>query len=67
VTNQKSKLTKNQKFLRGLLFVSAGAFMLIRFAAGQANLFFVGAAWFAALVSLVAFVFYVWSVFEEIE
>ena len=67
MTNQKSKLTENQKYLRGLLFVSAGAFMVIRFAGDDGNPLFMAAAWFTAIVALIAFVLYVWSVFQEVE
>lgn len=65
MVNQKFKPTENQKYVRGLLFVSAGAFMVIRFAGGNGHPFFVAAAWLTAIVALIAFVLYVWSVLAE--
>ena len=60
--DHKFKLTEHQKFLRDLLFVSAGAFLLIRSAVGDTHPFFTAAAWLAAIVALSAFVLYLWSV-----
>jgi len=65
MTNKKFEFSQHQKFLRGLLFLSAGTFLLLRFAAGNANGFFLIAAWFTAAVALCAFVLFVWSVYTE--
>lgn len=68
MAKQNFKFTETQRYLRGILFIAAGAFMMIRFAARDgSNLFFVYATWFTAIVALGSLVLYVWSVFQEIE
>lgn len=54
---------KDQKFWRGLFFVSAGVFLLVRFAAQRNNAFFVGTMWLTAVVSLVALGFLLWTTY----
>ena len=67
MTNQKFKFTEDPKFLRGLLFLATGTFLMLRFAAGNANRFFMVAAWFSAIIALVALVLFLWSVYENSE
>lgn len=62
---KKFEFTKNQRFLRGLLFLAAGTYLLLRFAAGDGNPFFAGAAWFAAIVALLALILFLWSVYAN--
>lgn len=56
---------KDQKFWRGLFFLSAGVFLLVRFAARGDNLFFVGAMWLTATVSLLALGLFLWKVYSN--
>jgi O-antigen/teichoic acid export membrane protein len=65
VGDNKFKLAEHQRFWRGLLFVAAGAFLLIRSTAADTHPFFTAAAWIAAIVALGALVLYVWSVVES--
>ena len=67
MAKQNFKLTETQRYLRGILFIAAGAFMMIRFAArDSSNIFFLYASWFTAVVALGALALYIWSVFQEI-
>lgn len=68
MAKQNFKFTETQRYLRGILFIAAGAFMMIRFAArDSSSLFFIYASWFTAIVAFGALVLYIWSVFQEIE
>lgn len=65
MSEKKFEFTRNQRFLRGLLFLSTGVFLLLRFAAGRGNIFFAGAAWVAAIVAFCALVLFLWSVYAS--
>ena len=56
------KVAEHQRFLRGLLFVAAGVFLLIRSTAADTHPFFAAAARIAAIVALGALLLYLWSV-----
>ena len=65
---KKFSFTENERFLRGLLFISTGAFLLLRYAAngnGSLGNFFAVAAWVTALVALGALVLFLWSVYQR--
>ena len=61
MTDNESNIGKEQKFLRGLLFLATGTFLLLRLAAAGNNPFFVGAMWFVGLVALLAFGLLIWE------
>jgi Ca2+/Na+ antiporter len=67
MANKKFEFTKDQRFLRGLLFLSAGTFLLLRFAAGNSNGFFMIAAWLVGIVTLCSLVLFLWSVYQNME
>jgi hypothetical protein len=63
MSEKKFEFTRNQRFLRGLLFLSTGVFLLLRFAGNSNNVLLAGAAWFAAIVALCALILFLWSVY----
>ena len=64
MADNKFDLSKDQRFLRGLIFLAAGTFLLLRFAAVSNNLFFVGAMWFVGVVSLLALGLFLWRIYR---
>ena len=60
-----ANLDKNQRFWRGLFFLSAGVFLLVRFAAQGDNAFFVGAMWLTAIISLIALGIFFWNIVSQ--
>ena len=68
MTNEKFKLSAHEKFYRGVLFIAAGVFLVIRFAArGDESLFFTYATWIVGLIALLALTLYIWSVFQNLD
>jgi hypothetical protein len=65
MAHQKFEFSKNQRFLRGLVFIATGVFLLLRFAARNDSAFFLAAAWFAALVALGALLIFLWSIYAR--
>ena len=68
MTDEKFKPSRQERFYRGVLFISAGVFMVVRFVArGDESLFFTYAAWAVGIIALLAFTLYLWSVFQNID
>jgi hypothetical protein len=65
MADPKSDSGRDQKFWRGLFFVSAGVFLLVRFAAQGDNAFFVGTMWLTATVALVALGIFLWTTYSN--
>lgn len=60
--NKRFDLDKQQKFLRGLVFLSAGVFLLIQFTAGDSpDPYLLTLSWVAAGVAFGAMVAFIWS------